>query len=118
MSAGKKRVKKVYPKPALPVDNLAHWERCVYCGKAVSAEAPPFIAEGRTRRFPACSAPCKEATEAYVQADKKGKLRLYLILMVCAVMILIAALGGWQGMLMYIALLLAGVGFLMFDYHL
>lgn len=116
MSAGKKRTKKVYPKPAVPVDDLAHWDRCVYCGRPVSVEAPPFIAAGRTRRFPACSEACKNATEAYVQADRKGKLGLYLILMVCAVIILIAALGGQQNVLMYAAVLLAGIGFLVFPY--
>jgi len=116
MSTGKKRTKKVYPKPALPVDNLAHWDRCVYCGKPISAESPPFIAEGRTRRFPACGAACKEATEAYIQADRKWKVGLYLILLVCAVLILISALSGQPGTLTYIAVLLAGAGFLLFPY--
>lgn len=116
MSSGKKRTKKVYPKPVLPDDDLARWDRCVYCGKSVSVQAPPFAAQGRTRRFPACSAQCRDAAEAYVQADKKGKLGLYLILLVCAVMILIAALGGKPGLLMYAAILLAGIGFLTFPY--
>ncbi|MEY8402538.1 hypothetical protein AALA54_04220 [Oscillospiraceae bacterium 44-34] len=116
MSGKKRRTKKIYPKPALPEDNLARWDRCVYCGKPVSPEAPPAVAQGRTRRFPACGVPCKEAAEDYVQADQKRKLGLYLILMVCAILILISALGGWQGPLTYTAILLAGIGFAAFPY--
>ena len=43
MSGKKRRTKKIYPKPALPEDNLARWDRCVYCGKPVSPEKEGMV---------------------------------------------------------------------------
>ncbi len=114
---GKKRVKKVYPKPATPNADLATGDRCVYCGKHLPAGERIYTPVIRTRRFPVCSEGCQTAVEKYVRADKRHKIGLYLTLLVCAVVILIAALNGQQSGIFYnIAILLAGIGFVLFPY--
>lgn len=116
MSSGKKRVKKVYPKPVVPEDNLAHWDRCVYCGKPVDPDAPPFAADAHTRRFPVCSQRCKEGTEAYVRADRKYKKVLYIVLFLCALSVLLASMFSPDGIAMSVPILPAGIVFLLFPY--
>lgn len=117
MSGGKKRVKKVYPKPVVPGDDRAPGENCVYCGKAVDMEDRLYTPPIPTRRFPVCSEACRSATERYVRADKRHKTILYLVLLVCAVVILVTALTGRQtGLPYYITILLAGTGFAAFPY--
>lgn len=116
MSSGKKRVKKVYPKPAQPADDLAHWDRCVYCGKPVDPDQPPYTASGPTRRFPVCSQDCQRGAEAYIRADRRYKKVLYLVLAVCAILVLGATIFSAGNLVMCLPILPAGVGFLLFPY--
>lgn len=117
MSAGKKRTKKVYPKPEVPGDDRAMWDSCIYCGKSVDPETCRYTEVIRTRRFPVCSESCAAAAETYVRADKKGKTWMYLALFACSITVLIAALMGQRtGWLYDIAILLAGAAFLLLPY--
>lgn len=90
-------------------------ERCVYCGKTLEAGGEPFEATVRSRKFHTCSASCKEETENYVRRDRQRKLWLYLILLLCAIGIIVSALGA-DTLFMYAGILLAGIGFLAFPY--
>lgn len=113
---GKKRVKKNYPKPQLPEDDYARGDRCVYCGKKVDPDAPPCTAAAHLRRFPVCGEPCRDAAEAYVRADHRYKTWFYLLLFACALVILVSALLGQEGLVMYLAVCAAGAGFALMPY--
>ena len=116
MSSGKKRGKKVYPKPPAPVDDLAHWDCCAYCGSPVDPDAPPFTISGATRRFPVCGEDCRRAGQRYIQADRRYKRVLYLVLAVCAILVLGATLFSAGPLVMCLPILPAGVAFLLFPY--
>lgn len=94
-------------------------ERCVCCGKPLAEGGQAFVAQVQTRCFHTCSTACKEATERYVQADKRQKIWLYLILLLSAIGILISAVDQTKGamhLLTYVSIFLAGFGFLVFPY--
>lgn len=114
---GKKRpAKKVPFRPADPNSDVASGSRCVYCGKPVAQDRPPFLAQARTRRFPVCSEACRGSVERYVLLDQQRKKFLYLGLFFCAVLVLISALWGSNFYLMSAAVILGGAAFLAFPF--
>lgn len=90
--------------------------QCVYCGKNLENGKAPFRAKAITRDFPVCSETCKEATEAYVEKDKKLKVFLYLVLFFAAIGIFIGAIFGENPKIYCPCVMAAGLAFIFFPY--
>ena len=112
----KKRPSEYLEATPAPKDNIAPGDRCVYCGKALSPESGQWLVTVRTRSFPVCSDECREQADAYVQADRKNKKFLYLVLFLCAIAILIGSVVHDPSLFLYPAISLAGLGLILFPY--
>ena len=97
-------------------------ERCVYCGAPLPTVPVDCVmrdwtwVHAGTRFFPVCDARCAERAEGYLARDRARKRLLYLVLMLAAVIILVAALMELSGAMLYLATLIAGLGFILFPY--
>ena len=97
--------------------NCVDGDRCVYCGAQLNEN--PYnrsYALATTRSFPVCGEQCAAGVTAYVEADRRKKTGLYLVLAFCAVIVLVAALAGHQGAALYASIMVAGAGFVIFPY--
>lgn len=112
----KKRPSEYLNEPANPDATFAPGDRCVCCGKALSAESPALYVTARTRSFPVCSGACREEAEEYVRRDRKNKVFLYLLLFLASVAILIGSVVHDPSFFLYPAVCVAGLGLILFPY--
>lgn len=112
----KKRLKKIYSLESEPTYSIAKGDRCVCCGRPVPLDSPPFLAVAHTRKFPVCSKQCLAETESYVYQDKRYKVHFYIMLFLCAALILIGSLNNESPIFIYPAISVAGLDLILFPY--
>lgn len=92
--------------------------KCVYCGKELTKKQ--WKARVRTRSFGVCDKACQEKTERYVQADRRYKGVLYLLVFIGGLGFALSAfLGGESEVRMlgaYVGQFIAGMAFIVFPY--